>query len=174
MTEIAERLMGVLEQARASLLQADDSERAGGQAAAPRRFDFVHDVPLRPVLEAAYLDSRRALEQGRFAVALLTASGLLEAIVTDALASADRDMLAAHGAPEGPVTGWTFDERISCAERAGLIRGGCGRLPPVARRYAEIANADGELHDDVQISERDARTTGQVLHVVMRDLDPGR
>jgi hypothetical protein len=174
MTEIAVRLIAVLEQARASLLQTDAEGSVRPQPAAPHRFDFVHNASLRPVLEAAYLDSRRALEQGRFAVALVTASGLLEAIVTDALSHADRNRLAAQGAPEGPITGWTFDERIATAERAGIIRGGCARLPTAARRYAELAGRDGKLGANVEISERDARTAGQVLHVVMRDLDPGR
>ena len=36
----------------------------------PRRFDFVHDPELRPVLEQAYTDSRRALDQGDYDAAL--------------------------------------------------------------------------------------------------------
>jgi hypothetical protein len=53
------------------------------------------------------------------------------------------------------------------AEKAGMIRGGCARLPAVARAYRDNGAK-------AEISERDARTTGQVLNVVMRDLDPGR
>jgi len=62
----------------------------------------------------------------------------------------------------------SFGERIAAAENANLIRGGCVRLPAVARAYRSIAPPDGI------VSERDARITRQVLHVVMRDLDPGR
>jgi hypothetical protein len=141
---------------------------------ASRRFDFVHDATLRPIVEAAYADSRRALEEGHFGAALLGSCSVLEAILTDALAHADRAVLAARGVPDAPITSWSFDARIANAERAGLIRGGCGRLPPAARRYAELVTPDGEISRDVQISERDARTAVQVLHVVMRDLDPGR
>ena len=68
----------------------------------------------------------------------------------------------------------TFEQRIAEAERAGLIRGGCARLPPVARTYRDLSDANGELRPDASVSERDARLAGQVLHVVMRDLDPGR
>ena len=35
-------------------------------------------------------------------------------------------------------------------------------------------DAAGDLRPDVTISEREARLAGQVLRVVMRDLDPGR
>jgi hypothetical protein len=62
----------------------------------------------------------------------------------------------------------TFESRIAAAEKLGLIRGGCARLPPVARAYREVAESDAA------ISERDAKVARQVLHVVMRDLDPGR
>ena len=68
----------------------------------------------------------------------------------------------------------TFPARIAAAERAGLIRGGCARLPPVARAYRDGADADGTPAPVGSISERDARIARQVLHVVMRDLDPGR
>jgi hypothetical protein len=47
-------------------------------------------------------------------------------------------------------------------------------LPSVARRYRDMTEADGESAADAKVSERDARLAGQVLHVVMRDLDPGR
>ena len=68
----------------------------------------------------------------------------------------------------------SFESRIAAAERAGLIRGGCARLPPVARGYRELTDGDGALRPDVTVSEREARIAGQVLVVVMRDLDPGR
>jgi hypothetical protein len=44
----------------------------------------------------------------------------------------------------------------------------------VARRYRDLTDADGELRTDAPVSEREARLAGQVLRVVMRDLDPGR
>jgi len=74
----------------------------------------------------------------------------------------------------GRVAEWSFEARIAAAEREGLIRGGCARLPPVARAYRDLTDSDGQLQPDVCVSERDARVTTQVLHVVMRDLDPGR
>jgi hypothetical protein len=74
----------------------------------------------------------------------------------------------------GRVADWSFELRITAAERAGLIRGGCARLPPVARAYRDLTDSDGQLQPDVSVSERDARVTTQVLRVVMRDLDPGR
>jgi hypothetical protein len=44
----------------------------------------------------------------------------------------------------------------------------------VARAYHDLTDEAGELRAGVQVGERDARVTGQVLRVVMRDLDPGR
>jgi hypothetical protein len=58
------------------------------------------------------------------------------------------------------------------AEKAGLIRGGCARLPTIARTYRD--QVDAESGSKATVSERDARQAGQVLHVIMRDLDPGR
>jgi hypothetical protein len=69
---------------------------------------------------------------------------------------------------------WSFERRIAAAESAGLIRSGCARLPTVARAYRDLTDADGELRGDADVSEREARLAGQVLRVVMRDLDPGR
>jgi len=159
--EIVDRLLGVLAQARASLasMGAEGADSAYGGAPAeqaPRRFDFVHDAELRPVLEQAYVESGRALEAGDVHRAFITACGILEALLTDALAPTHDD-----------VAEWSFDARIAAAESAGLIRGGCARLPPVARTYRDLPPA-------VTISERDAKLARQVLHVVMRDLDPGR
>jgi len=77
--------------------------------------------------------------------------------------------LVVLGAPAGSVADWPFETRLAIAEKAGLIRGGCARLPAVARAYRNHgAGAKAE------VSERDARTTSQVLHVVMRDLNPSR
>ena len=68
-------------------------------APTPRRFDFVHNLELRPVLEQAYTDSRRAVEQGDFRMALITSCGILEAIVTDALEHRGLSALPASGVP---------------------------------------------------------------------------
>lgn len=165
--EIVERILDVLEQAGASLSQMGDDDR---QAPSPRRFEFVHNATLRPVLEQAYEDSRSALEEGRVGLAFITSCGVLEAVITDALEHA----ASGHNLSEGRIAGWTFETRIAEAERAGLIRRGCARLPPLALTYRDLTDAGGALDPDVAISERDARQAGQVLQVIMRDLDPGR
>jgi hypothetical protein len=174
--EIIERLLGVLEQAVASLSRTDNGAiiSASSQAPAPRRFDFVHNLDLRPVVEQAYVDSRRALEQEQYDVALRTSCGILEAIVTDALEHRGLSALAGSGAPTGNVADWSFEARLAVAQSAGLIRGGCARLPAVARSYRDFTDANGESHTRATVSEREAQLTRQVLHVVMRDLDPGR
>jgi hypothetical protein len=173
--EIVERLVGVLEQAVISLSQMGVEQGASGSPQAaplPHRFDFVHNVELRPVLEQAYADSRDALEQGRNGEALINSCGILEAIVTDALEHKGLEAMASAGVPAGEISNWSFDDRLAVAERAGLIRGGCARLPEIARRYREITDPDD--NPQLTVTERDARHTTQVLHVVMRDLDPGR
>jgi hypothetical protein len=171
--EIVERLLDVLEQAVASLSGTDDGAVISASSAAPppHRFDFVHNRELRPVVEQAYLDSRRALEDGDYDSALRTSCGILEAIVTDALENKGLAALVAAGAPTGKIADWPFETRIAVAERTGLIRSGCARLPAVAWSYRNSSNANGAKD---AVSERDARRTGQVLHVIMRDLDPGR
>jgi hypothetical protein len=173
--EIVERLLGVLDQALLSLSRMGNGQSASASPAAPplpHRFDFVHNLELRPILEQAYSDSRDALEQGRYDVALIHSSGILEAIVTDALEHAGLDALAVAGTPPGKIGDWSFNDRLGVAERARLIRGGCARLPEIARVYREITDADG--NPQLTVTERDAVQTKQVLHVVMRDLDPGR
>jgi hypothetical protein len=174
--EIVRRLIEVLEQAVASLSRMDDGPviSASTQAPPPHRFDFVHNLELRPVVEQAYADSRRALEQEQYDLALRTSCGILEAIVTDALEHKGLGALGASDAPAGKIADWSFETRLAVAEAAGLIRGGCARLPGVARTYRDLTAAGGESHSKTPVSERDARQTGQVLHVVMRDLDPGR
>jgi hypothetical protein len=175
--QIVGRLINVLEQAVASLKGTDDGPivSASSQAPAPHRFDFVHNLELRPVVEQAYIESRRALEQAEYDFALRTSCGILEAIVTDALEYKGADALSDLDAPPGKIADWPFETRLEIAERLGLIRGGCARLPAVARRYRDGRDADGNSHHQkMAVSEREARTTGQVLHVVMRDLDPGR
>jgi hypothetical protein len=163
--DIVDRILDVLAQARASLGRLD-AVAAASSAPPARRFEFVHNPQLRPVLEQAYRDGARAFDGGDFQLALITTCGILEAIITDALEHAS-------GA-EGRIAGWSFDTRIAAAEEAGLIRGGCARLPPVARAYRQLAEADSGLRSEQTISERDAKLARQVLHVVMRDLDPGR
>ena len=85
--EIVTRLLDVLEQAVTSLSGKDDGAviSASSSQPPPRRFEFVHNAELRPVAEQAYIDSRRALEQEDYDLALRTFCGILEAIVTDAL-----------------------------------------------------------------------------------------
>jgi len=173
--EIVERLVGLLDQAVVSLSRMGAEQSASTSPAAPplpRRFEFVHNVELRPVVEQAYADSRDALEQGRYDVALINSCGILEAIVTDALEHMELDAVSADGVPAGKIADWSFNDRLAVAERAGLIRGGCARLPEIARRYRDLTDADG--NPQLTVTERDARRTTQVLHVVMRDLDPGR
>jgi len=162
--EIVSRLLDVLNQAGEALAQTRDPLlMQGPAAAAPHRFDFVHNVALRPVLERAYEDGRSAFDEGRFGPSLVVTSGVLEAIITDALEFAGNR-----------VHDWTFDARIAAAEQAGLIRSECARLPPIARRYRELTDANGELPNDSIVTAREARTTSQVLQMVMRDLNPGR
>lgn len=173
--EIVERLVGVLDQAMISLTRMGEEQSASTSPVAapvPRRFDFVHNAELRPLVEQAYADSRDALEQGNYGVALINSCGILEAIVTDALEHKGIEALVDVAIPGGKIADWSFDNRLAVAEKAGLIRGGCARLPEIARRYREISDAEGNPRST--ISERDARRTTQVLHVVMTDLDPGR
>jgi hypothetical protein len=169
--EIVKRLVNVLEQAVESLSRADNAAiaSASSEAPAPRRFEFVHNPELRPVLEQAYIDSRRALEQGQYDHALQTSCGILEALVTDALEHKGLAALAASGAPVGKIADWSFETRLTVAERAGLIRGGWARMPAVAWTYRDQTSGGSNA-----VTERDARVAGQVLHVVMRDVNPGR
>jgi hypothetical protein len=170
-SEITDRLVGVLEQAASSLSRRDEVtfNPESSPAPAPKRFEFVHDAELRPVVEQAFIDSKRAFEAGRYDLALKTSCGILEAIVTDALQHKGLSALLASGAPTGEIGEWSFNTRLAVAERAGLIRNGAARLPEVARAYRdEGASAAAE------ISEQDAKRTAQVLNVIMRDLDPGR
>jgi hypothetical protein len=168
--EIVTRLLNVLEQAVASLSRKDAAPvlSTSAEPPAPRRFEFVHNTDLRPVLEQAYVESRRALEQGHFDLSLRTSCGILEAIITDALEKKGLVALISSGAPTGSISDWSFDTRIAVAEKVGLIRNGCARLPAVARTYRD------ETKPSPPVSERDARRAAQVLNVIMRDLDPGR
>ena len=179
--EIAERLIGVLVRATSSLSQLEDAAarseswqtRPDGQPSELPRFGFVHSAELRAVVERAYSDSRRALEEGRYGESLLTSCGVLEAIVTDALEHRGFGSLVSADLPSGKIVEWPFDSRLAVAEKTGIIRNGCARLPEIARRYRELVEVM-KNGSELEISERDARRVGQVLRVVMRDLDPGR
>ena len=165
-SEIVDRILGVLAQGAASLSRMDDVEAASsGGAPRPRRFEFVHNAELRPILERTFNDSRDALARGQCGLALILSCGVIDALLTDALE---------HCGSRNPHSAMTFESRIAAAESEGLVRGGCARLPPVARTYRDLTDAGGELRPDATVSEREARLAGQVLHVVMRDLDPGR
>jgi hypothetical protein len=162
--DIVARIVGALEHARGSLATVvNDPTTPAPAAPRPHRFDFVHDPQLRPFLEQAFVDARAALGQGHFRESLITTCGVLEALITDALAFTGQN---AHD--------WSFQARIDAAEHAGLIRGGCARLTPVARGYRDLLDADGNARAGVAVSARDARIASQVLQVVIRDLDPGR
>jgi hypothetical protein len=168
-SEITDRLVGVLEQAVVSLSQRDEVSFSteSSPAPAPKRFEFVYDAELRPVVEQALIDSKRAFEAGKYELAMKTSSGILEAIVTDALQHKGLSALLSSGAPAGEIGEWSFNTRLTVAERAGLIRNGAARLPEVARAYRDSSAA-------TEISEQDAKRTAQVLNVIIRDLDPGR
>ena len=167
--DIVDRILDVLAQGAASLSSMDDVTAAStGAPPRPRRFEFVRTAELRPVLERAFDDSRDAFERGEFALALVLSCSVIESLLTDALDAATDDR---RGGPSGPPS---FEQRIAQAEQAGIIRGGCARLPPVARAYHDLTDEAGELRAGVHVTEREARLAGQVLRVVMRDLDPGR
>jgi hypothetical protein len=180
--EIVGRIIEVLERARQSLTHMDEVAVASS-AAAPsvHRFDFVHNAQLRPVLEQAFDESGRAFEEGDFSGSLITSCSIIEALLTDALEHcgvriSDRGLTctieSAIRSPQSAITGriadWSFDERVAAAEKAGLIRGGCARLPATARTYRDGPSST------MPVTGRDAKVARQVLHVVMRDLDPGR
>ena len=186
-TEIVDRILLVLAQGATSLSRMDDVEAASSGTPPPRRqFEFVHNAELRPVLEQTFADGRAALDRGEFGLALILSCGVIEALLTDALdhlsTSARYRSTGSYGetSPKPPpgeggrMADWSFEKRIAAAEGAALIRGGCARLPAVARNYRELTDADGELRADAQVSEREARLADQVLRVVMRDLNPGR
>jgi hypothetical protein len=163
--EIVRRIVDVLAQARASLQQMDVDADAGDEPAPANvaRFAFVHRRELQPILDRTFADSRDAFDGGDFASALVLGCTVLDAIVTDALEHAGR-----------LVGEMSFDARIAAAERAALIRGGCARLPRIALDYRDLLDASGTIRCDAIVLARDARVVGQVLRVVMRDLDPGR
>ncbi len=171
---LVERIMGVLRDAQASLAgmrQPGSTDR--GPAPTSMRFTFVHDLDLRPRLEYAFADAQTALDRGDYGLAVVTWASILEAMITDAL----EHLMAGEGRAgevSRSVADWTFDARIQAAEKARLISGGCARLPGIARQYRAQLDQAGELRADVVASARDAKVTGQVLRLIMRDLAPGR
>jgi hypothetical protein len=170
--EIVDRILDVLAQGAASLSRMDAVAAAStGAPPRPRRFEFVRNAELRPVLEQAFDDSRDAFERGEFALALVLSCSVIESLLTDALSAGGGPPDDRRGGPSGPPS---FEQRIALAEKGGIIRGGCARLPAVARTYHDLTDEAGELRPGVHITEREARLAGQVLRVVMRDLDPGR
>ncbi len=158
---IVERIIAVLDRAARALAEARETGTAAvADGRVTTRFNFVHDANLRPLLEQAYTDGRLALDERRYHDALLAFCGTLEATITDALV---------YQRPEKTheTAGLSFGARIAAAEQARLIRNGCARLPAVARAYRDPSAA-------ASVTEADARTAGQVLRTIMRDLDPGR
>jgi hypothetical protein len=171
--EIVARIIEVLDRARQSLSHMDEVAVASSAAApSAHRFDFVHNATLRPILEQAFDDSGRAFEENDFTGSLITSCSIIEAILTDALEHRGLHPSTSSECPEpveGQISDCGFDARIAAAENAGLIRGGCARLPAAARGYR-----DAPSFSTMTVTARDAKVARQVLHVVMRDLDPGR
>ena len=170
-TEIVDRILEVLAQGATSLSRMDDVEAAStGAAPRPRRFDFVHDAALRPVLEQAFDDSRHALERGESGLALILSCGVIEAIITDAL-----QHCGSRIADDGSIADLSFEARIA---RGGTRGPHSRRLrAPAAGRRERTGISPTPMENcgrTSPVSEREARVTTQVLHVVMRDLDPGR
>ena len=62
-SEIVDRILGVLAQARASLTSAENVTATPDTASHGRRFEFVHNAQLRPILAEAFADGTRALEK---------------------------------------------------------------------------------------------------------------
>jgi len=136
--EIVNRLLGVLEQAVGSLSRMEDGPVASAspETPPPRRFGFVHNPELRPVLEQAYTDGRRALEQGDYDLALLTCCGILEAIVTDALGH--------KGCPDGRGHAAREDCRLvirDATRRRGENGAHSGRMRPAAGSRAGVSRS---------------------------------
>jgi hypothetical protein len=170
---IIDRLLNVLEAARQSLASA--VETPGEAPTPPRpRFAFVENAALRSSLEQAYRDGQDALVNGDFALAVTTFASVLETIVTNGLERRGIEALAGAQPPAGTIVDWSFSQRIAVAERAGLISRGCARLPEVARLYRDRPTVEGDLIPAAAITARDAKLTSDVLHIVLRDLAPGR
>lgn len=171
---IVDRLLNVLDAARRSLADAVESSSPDASAPPRPRFAFIENAALRSNLEHAYRDGQDALVNGDFALAVATFSSVLETVITNALERRGIEALAAYQPPPGTIVDWPFSERIGVAERAGLISRGCARLPEVARLYRDQPTVEGDLIPAAAVSARDAKLTRDVLHIVLRDLAPGR
>ena len=175
--ELVERILQVLNQARASLSHMSESDVSDHPPAPDPslRFDFVQNNGLRVHLERAYLDSQGAHREGRLGAALIGACSVLEAILTDALERVDPEILEGQGPTGRPLTEWGFEDRIVAAERLKLISAACARLSGVARGYRALLDDQGEQRSDAAlVTEKDARLALQVLRVVARDFSTGR
>ena len=168
--EIVDRILEVLAAAGASLVRMDDVAVASStEAPVRRRFEFVHDAQLRPVLEQAFVDSGRALEDGDFQLAFMMSCGVLEAIITDALehcgsriaqcgfdssiqsSVSDPQSQSAVRDPQSEMTrrlsNWSFDMRISAAETIGLrLRPPSACLPSRCDRESRRDRASRSEH----------------------------
>jgi hypothetical protein len=189
-TEIADRILDVLAQGATSLSRMDDVAAASsGAAPRPRQFEFVHNAALRPVLERAFADSRDAFARGDFGLALILSCGVIDAVLTDALAAGSgqqaaaaaagsRQWAAAAAAPnqQQPAASSRLPASRSASPRRNARDSFVAVAPTAARGSAvpDLTDADGELRAEAVVSEREAGSAGQVLRVVMRDLDPGR
>jgi hypothetical protein len=174
-TEIVSRVLSVLDLASASLLQLERGAAPGGPpAAATDRFAFIADPTLRTGLAEVDRAAQDAFDRGAHRLALVSTCSVLESVITECIQRAALSALAASGAPDDPITTWSFDTRIAVAQAIGCISAGCARLPPSARRYRELLDANGDVRDDVSVSEQEARRARQVLRVILRDLAPGR
>jgi hypothetical protein len=178
---IVGRILEVLASADRSL--SDGAALAVPGAAATRearqppprpRFEMIRQDALRSGLERAYLDGQDALARGEVALALMTFCSILETIVTDALERCGPGRLSPYAPPAEPLVNWPFPTRIAMAERAGIISRGCARLPEAAYRYRDGLDRPVPATGPGEISLRDAKLTSDVLHVILRDLAPGR
>ena len=142
-TEIVDRILDVLAQGAASLSRMDDVEAASsGAAPRPRRFEFVHNAELRPVLERAFDDSRDALERGEIpALALILSCGVIEARA-HRCARAIRNRRSAIRKPRSASAMTCASPTGHCAVSARLNRGADSqRLRPPAGAGADLPRA---------------------------------
>ena len=172
---IIDRILTVLDRAAASLAQAVPEHATVPAVDPPRaRFTFIDDEALRVHLEEAYLDGQAAFSRDESALALVTFGSIIETVITGALERHGVQRLAGYDPPAAPLTEWPFATRIAIAERARLISAACARLPVAARQYRTLLNARGEIAADAAVSTREAKLTRDVLHIILRDLAPGR
>jgi hypothetical protein len=174
---IIDRLLGVLDSAGQTLAGASPSSEGGAATPPPLvrpRFAFIENATLRSGLEQAYRNSQDWLSNGESSLSMMTTCAILETVITDALERRGREALAQYSPPPGPIVTWPFSSRISVAEQAGVISQGCARLPAVAREYRTAVGAGSDSMAGPAVSARDAKLTRDVLHVILRDLAPGR